>query len=422
MKEGMQKKFKLLLCRPPGAEAECLALGLRLVWAIQSQFKGWSMSLSLSLWGMLGGLLLTGCQAPEAEAPVLELEPSVSGQLRSPGPPSGSDPSLRSTAGSTPRSLPGATPSLPAAGLSPPLVQGDRLWGHLTALVGQRHSQAERAATRRYVTEQLTRLGWQVEAQPFGTGVNLVATYPMPTLGSGEVAGDDPGAGQGQEILLAAHYDTVLGSPGANDNGTGVALLLEVAQLYGEQQAIAVGEPRAAESTVGRSLRLVFFDQEERGLLGSLAYASQPENLLPIRSAVVLDMLGYRCDQPGCQTYPEFLRDQAPSDIGDFIAVVGEMERPGLLAAFSLGADAQLPRVFAVPVPLKGVLTPDVLRSDHAPFWLNGVGAVLITDTANLRNPHYHQPTDDLDQVDRAFFVGVSQRVVNGLWRLLSQP
>ncbi len=300
-------------------------------------------------------------------------------------------------------------------------VDGDRLWTHLESLIGQRYWAEERAVTRQTIADALWASGWEVEEQAFDQGINLVATYPL-----------EPGGEQEPEqILVGAHYDTVQGSPGADDNATGVAVLLELAALYGEQVgavARAEQQPRVGQ----RELVLVFFDQEEQGLLGSLAFAAEPGNLESIHSAVVLDMLGASCSEPGCQQYPEFLeqivKGQRLSDVGDFIAVVGEAERPGLLGAFGAGAagksaDAQQPRdlpdVLRVPVPFKGLLTPDVLRSDHAPFWLNGVGAVLVTDTANLRNPHYHQPSDDLDQVDRWFFEGAAQQVVDGVGRLL---
>ncbi len=64
-------------------------------------------------------------------------------------------------------------------------------------------------------------------------------------------------------------------------------------------------------------------------------------------------------------------------------------------------------------IPIKGVLTPDTLRSDHAPFWYQGIGAVLVTDTANLRNPHYHQPTDIVEDIARQFFLGSAQLILN---------
>jgi len=296
-----------------------------------------------------------------------------------------------------------------------PRVKGDRLWTRFfLPLVGQRYWTSERAATRQQITQTLTELGWRVEEQGFEQGVNLVVTYSQADLAA-EVT---------PQILVGAHYDTVQGSPGADDNATGVATLLELAALYDEQAKLGLGPQRA--------LTLVFFDQEEQGLLGSLAFTAEPNNLDLVHGAVVLDMLGASCDEPGCQQYPQFLEQLVAggqlSDRGDFIAIVGEAERPDLLGAFggrniaagAPGADP-LPNVLSVPVPFKGLLTPDVLRSDHAAFWLNGIGAVLVTDTANLRNPHYHQPSDRVEQVDRVFFEGVAQQVVNGVWRLLAE-
>lgn len=322
-----------------------------------------------------------------------------------------------------------------------PVVDGDRLWTHLESLVGQRYWAKERAAARQTITAALVASGWEVEEQAFERGRNLVATYPLRLNGNAEEAVSERAVSEqavseravseAGQIIVGAHYDTVQGSPGADDNATGVAVLLELAALYDElhhveqQQLRSESAVAQASSTLPQGLTLVFFDQEEQGLLGSFAFTAEPGNLEDVRSVVVLDMLGASCEEPGCQQYPEFLDQMVEglSDRGDFIAVVGEAERPGLLGAFGRAeGDAALPSVLRVPVPFKGLLTPDVLRSDHAPFWLNGVGAVLVTDTANLRNPHYHQPSDDLSQVDRGFFQGVAQQVVNGVWRLLAQP
>ncbi|UBF23566.1 M28 family peptidase [Kovacikia minuta CCNUW1] len=73
-----------------------------------------------------------------------------------------------------------------------------------------------------------------------------------------------------------------------------------------------------------------------------------------------------------------------------------------------------------LPIPFKGVFTPDVLRSDHAPFWAQNIGAVMVGDTANFRNPHYHQPSDTVETLDRTFFAGSAQRVVDAVTQLLS--
>ncbi len=305
-------------------------------------------------------------------------------------------------------------PSSPPAGLespsprpaSAPRVEGDRLWADLEPFSQERFGAGARSQARAFIKRSLEDWGWQVDEAAFEGGINVVATWP-------------PSAQSVQKTwLVGAHYDTVPQSPGTNDNGTGVAAVLEIGRLYGTAERGA-GERGAAEGAGLNSLMLVLFDREEQGLLGSFAFAT-PERLARLQGAVILDMLGATCDTPGCQQYPELLKDQAPSDRGDFIAIVGDAEHPALLKAFEQAADPQSPPVYTLPVPFKGLLTPDVLRSDHAPFWLGGLGAVLVSDTGNLRNPHYHQPTDTLEQVNREFFVGVTQQVVNGLWALLS--
>ena len=134
-----------------------------------------------------------------------------------------------------------------------------------------------------------------------------------------------------------------------------------------------------------------------------------------------MDMVSYACYTPGCQKYPQTLPITPPSDKGDFLTVVGDIEHLPLLNSFQNNASEQanLPAVLTVPIPLKGLLTPDTLRSDHAPFWYQGIGAVLVTDTANLRTPHYHKPSDKPETIDRNFFKGSAQIIVNATNNLL---
>ena len=277
-------------------------------------------------------------------------------------------------------------------------VSAERLWADLNALQGERYHPGDRDRTRKYLRQSLSSVGWQVEEQTFAAGMNLIATWP-----------DSGTPVMSKRLLIGAHYDTVLGSPGADDNATGMAALLEIGRIY-------AGEP---------GLELVFFDREEQGLEGSLAFAT-PERIATLSGAIVLEMLGFTCQEAGCQSYPEFLQRQPESDRGEFIAVVGDAEHPELLQAFeelqshNLQDSTKLAPVFSLAVPLKGILTPDVLRSDHTPFWLRGLGAVLVTDTANLRNPHYHKPEDRIDTLDLDFLAAVTQRVVMAIAQLQS--
>lgn len=282
-----------------------------------------------------------------------------------------------------------------------PQVDSERLWRYLEALAGERYGDGDRDRTRNYLSQQLREMGFSPVLQPFNGGVNVFA----------ERKGTDPSAGA---ILVGAHYDTVPRSPGVDDNATGVAVVLEVARLL-------------SSKSTPRTLQVVLFDREELGLLGSLAFTGNKSQLKDLQGVIVLDMVGYACQISGCQSYPEGLASnqflQAAGvkspDKGEFIAVVGDAEHLPLLSTFTESGKADLPTVVTLPVPLKGVLTPDVLRSDHAPFWYQGVGAVLVTDTANLRSPHYHQPTDTLATIDRPFFTGSAQIVVNATAKLL---
>ncbi|MEB3280212.1 MAG: M28 family peptidase [Lyngbya sp.] len=284
-------------------------------------------------------------------------------------------------------------------------IDPEQIWSHLENLVGERYTENYREFTRNYLIKQLKQFGLTPSLQTFEQGVNIVAKTP----------GNDPEAAT---LLIGAHYDTVLNSPGADDNASGMAVVLEVARLFGSK-------PTA------NALEIVFFDQEEPGLLGSLAFTSLPENIQNLRHVIVLDMVGYACRVEGCQQYPSGLNVASllqangvtSPDKGEFLVIVGEAQHRDLLASFqgiSSGlSNRKLPPVVPLPIPLKGVLTPDVLRSDHAPFWYQNIPAVLVTDTANLRSPHYHQPTDTLANLDREFLMGSAQVIVNVVTRLL---
>ena len=273
-----------------------------------------------------------------------------------------------------------------------PKVSAQKLLAHVRALNYRRYSELERSRTRNYLIKSLKQFGWKPELQTFEGGVNIFTQRP----------GTDAKAGS---ILVAAHYDTVLTSPGADDNATGVAVVLEVARLLGSL-------------STSRTLQLAFFDREELGLLGSRAFVADKKHLENLQGAIILDMVGFACHTAGCQKYPQGLPIVPPSNQGDFLAVVGDMEHAQLLDAFQ----SPVPEIplLTLPVPLKGMLMPDVLRSDHAPFWYQGIGAVLLTDTANLRTPHYHQPSDTPATLDKSFFTGSAQIAVNATTKLLN--
>ena len=289
--------------------------------------------------------------------------------------------------------------------ISAPLIDRPRLFADLKALSFRRFAEGDRQRARDYIMQSLEAAGWTPQLQGFDGGANIVA----------EKAGTDPQAGT---ILLGGHYDTVEKAPGADDNATAVATILETAR-------------RLAQIDTPRSLQLVLFDLEELGLIGSHIFVeklSQPQTL---KGAVILDMIGYTCKTAGCQTYPP-LPIQPPTDRGDFLAAIGDQAHPELAEIVAQAAKPMaqaakqtalpnLPSVLALSVPTLAGLAPDLVRSDHTPFWKIGIGAVLLTDTANFRNPNYHQPTDTLETIDRDFFAGSAQIVVNTITALLQQ-
>jgi hypothetical protein len=275
------------------------------------------------------------------------------------------------------------------------LVSADQLLAHIQKLNFQRYTEKERYFTRKYITNQLQKYRWKPQLEKFATGVNIFTQRP----------GTDKNAGA---ILIAAHYDTVNLSPGADDNASGVAVLLEIARLF-------------ADYPTTKTLQLAFFDQEENGLLGSQAFVKQAKHLQNLRGVIVMDMVGYACYTVGCQQYPSGIPVTPPSEKGDFLVVVGDAEHLPLLNTFNR-QKSDLPSVLTLPIPFKGLLTPDTLRSDHAPFWYQGVGAVLVTDTANLRSPNYHQPSDVIKNISSSFFTGSAQIIVNATTNLLDHP
>lgn len=294
-------------------------------------------------------------------------------------------------------------------------VNTERLVADLQTLAQERYTEAELADTRSYISRQLNLAGYAVEQQPFElqgvSGSNLIATRPGTDLTAGT-------------FLVGSHYDSVQGSPGADDNASAVAAALEVARLF-------------AHKPTSATLKVVFFDQEEQqpvgeGILGSTAFVLDETNLVGLRGAIVLEMVGYTCDTPGCQQYPEGLELDNRRDIGDFIGVIGDTQHPELLAAFAgpsaeseladgLESDADSLPIITLTVPISAaVFLPDLFRSDHAPFWIKGIGAVMVTDTADFRNPNYHQPTDTLASLDIDFLTRVTQKVVLTVETLLN--
>jgi hypothetical protein len=230
-----------------------------------------------------------------------------------------------------------------------------------------------------YVHTQLDALGLSVQEDPV---TYWGATFPN-VIGTlhGTVC-------PGTSFIVGAHYDSVGGVPGADDNASGVAAMLEIARLLSVQSF----QP---------SIQFVGFSFEEGGLVGSRQMAAQARAAgKDIAGVLVLDMIGYTCDEPGCQTYPPGL---SGPNVGDFISVIGNTASALLLQTFKEASASAVP---ALPVSPLGDST--FSGSDHAPYLDQGYQALLATETVYFRNPNYHQSSDTLSTLDLSFAADVA--------------
>ena len=268
---------------------------------------------------------------------------------------------------------------------------------HLRALIGVRHPVTSPASLRRaeaYLVEQFTHLGLAVSTHSFkalgGTYRNVIATLPPFQASASPLP----------PLIVAAHYDTVEGSPGADDNASALAVMLEVAR-------------NLRRVPLTRSVRFIAFCLEEENLLGSLAYVSSLQAAHEeICGAIVMECVGYARTEEGSQQKPTGVPVAVPT-VGDFLGVVGNVVSAPLVRAVEAAANLAVPELKTVSllVPGNGELLPDTRRSDHAAFWHHGYPALMLTDTANFRNPHYHQPTDTFETLNLAFMEQVARAV-----------
>ncbi|MEQ8151608.1 MAG: M28 family peptidase [Smithellaceae bacterium] len=194
-----------------------------------------------------------------------------------------------------------------------------------------------------------------------------------------------------ETVLVGAHYDTVLGTPGADDNASSVAVLLEAAGML-------------KEFSPNRTIRLVFFALEEPPVfrsqyMGSAVYARQAkERGEKIVAMLCLEMLGYFSEEKSAQTYPIPVMHLFYPDRPDFIGVVGNLDSRKLAKQVA----RYLKKHSSIPVETLVTVSavPGVDFSDHKSFWDEGYPAVMITDTAFYRNPNYHASTDTIDTLD----------------------
>lgn len=243
-----------------------------------------------------------------------------------------------------------------------------------------------------FLSASLKIIGYQPRRQSYivdGKTVDNIEIEIPGTRGSNEI------------VVIGAHYDSVRGSPGANDNASGVAALLALARSFAGRQP-------------ARTLRFVVFVNEEKPFaqtsrMGSVVYAKRSrargENIVAMLS---LETMGYYSDGKNTQRYPSMLRFVYPS-AGNFIGFVGNVSS-GSLVRQAIGAfrrDTEFPSEGgALPADL-----PGIGWSDHWAFWQQGYPAIMITDTAPFRYPYYHTAQDTPDKIDYSKLA----RVVDGL-------
>jgi Zn-dependent M28 family amino/carboxypeptidase len=245
-----------------------------------------------------------------------------------------------------------------------------------------------------YIQKELSKVGLEIEEDSFQwegkTHKNILGVK------RGETSPD-------RVVILGAHYDTVPGSPGADDNASGIAVLLEVAR-------------NIQKISLGSTLKLIAFGLEEYGYVGSLHYAERARRGgEEIHGMISLEMVGFTGPR---QDYPPYMDPKYYPAIGDFIGIVGNENSKALLEVVRRTFKTQIPQLPSefLLVPGNGVGMEEVRLSDHSPFWDPGFPALLVTDTAFLRNPNYHLPSDTMETLDFEFMrkvaVGIYYSVV----------
>ncbi len=273
---------------------------------------------------------------------------------------------------------------------------------HLALTIGPRHlrgREPQLTETADWIEGELAGMGYQVHREWFEVEGQRVCNLLVNRPGSGP---------QPMRVIVGAHYDTVPGSPGANDNGSGVVACLELARSFAGRDSVC-------------SLRFAFFVNEEAPWfmsqsMGALVHARGcKQRREPIMAMLCLESVGCYIDLPNSQRLPPILKRHYPST-GNFVAFVGNMQSQLLVH--------RVVRAFRdhATLPSEGLASwetalKDVGRSDHKAFWAKGYPAMMITDTANFRDRHYHTPMDLPGNLDTESMA----RLVVGLERVIAE-
>lgn len=273
-------------------------------------------------------------------------------------------------------------------------VQPDILKRHVEALtdIGPRPGGLSVATSQTvaYIQTELRAYGYHPRSEAIDTSLSGVHV---------NILAERPGYAAPEKIIeLGAHYDSVEQSPGADDNASGVAALLEIARIFSRLET-------------DQTVRFCFFGLEENGIEGSRSHVKKATGRAEqIRGAIIFEMIGYTSDLPDSQSTPAripFLF--SPPTTGNFIAVVGNLASGGLGNRFETAIHRYVPELHYFSANRVGGFFKDALRSDHRYYWEHGISAIMLTDTADFRNPHYHRKTDTASTLDYTFLRRVTQ-------------
>lgn len=299
-------------------------------------------------------------------------------------------------------SMPGKSHKGPLPPLTPEeRLLADRLRIDVTMLaetIGERNTsrylQLQQSAE--YLTGRLRQIGYSVREEPYIAAGKRVMNIEAELKGTRQ---------PDEIVVVGAHYDSVPGSSGANDNASGVAAMLELARSL-------------KDAKPGRTLRFVAFVNEEppffrTELMGSRVYAAGGRNRgEKVVAMFSLETIGYYSDKPGSQQYPPLFNLFFP-DTGNFIGFVGN------LASHSLVQSSIKTFRETTQFPSEGVASPEFIEgigwSDQWAFWQAGYPGIMITDTAPFRYPYYHEREDTPDKLDYERMA----RVVAGVGRVV---
>jgi len=265
-------------------------------------------------------------------------------------------------------------------------VSEERIIEDIQAIEGIRHHQAFPMGlnnTRNYIKAEMSKHKLLVEEQTFihlgSQGVNIIGTL------NAQPATDEV-------YIIDGHYDTVSSTPGADDNASGTAGMLEAMRVLSQFNTM-------------KNIKFIAFDKEELGLIGSRYHAANLNQNELIKGLINFEMIGYTCSgQPECVNFPNAdtsiynIKSSFANTLSETFVQIGATHVPELkITAVTDDGDRNF------------------RRSDHAPFWDLGVDALFLTDGANFRTPHYHQTTDKLGTLDTTFTTQVVKTAVGTL-------